>query len=330
MLRKRPTITIAIMPDRRVARCNPIWYNCRCVRQGSVSRVRASQIESHRGQRRVITLTTDFGTVDGYVAAMKGVILGINPEAIIVDVTHEIRPQDIREGAFVFGSTFEAFPPDTVHVVVVDPGVGSARRPIAVSTPAATFVAPDNGVLSWALRVAEADRWPVQAREIPLPVSTRAVVLKNSTYWRPRVSATFHGRDIFAPVAAHLSGGTPLAELGPSTQTLCLFPVPRAKLIASGKLEGHVIHVDRFGNLITDVTEADLSRFTAPTVRIGNVEIPQIVTHYAAGAVAGSKVLALLGSAGYLEIAVAQGSAAAALGLDVGTVVTVLQAGEER
>lgn len=292
-----------------------------------MSRERLTDAKSRRGQRRIITLTTDFGTADGYVAAMKGVILGINPDATVVDLTHEIRPQDIYQGAFVFGSTFEAFPPDTIHVVVVDPGVGSARRPIAVSTRSATFVAPDNGVLSWALRASEATEWPVQPRDLQLLRSVRAVVLDNPTYWRPRVSTTFHGRDIFAPVAAHLSRGVPLAELGSSTRTLCLFPVPRARLIAPGHLQGHVIHVDRFGNLITDITDADLDCFTAPTVRVGNVVMPRIVTHYATEAAATPKVLPLIGSSGFLELAVAHGSAAATLGLDVGAVVTVVDAG---
>ena len=149
---------------------------------------------------RIITLTTDFGTRDGFVGVMKGVILNINPHANIVDITHDIAPQNIEQGAFLFANAVKYFPANVIHVVVVDPGVGSARRPIAVQLGKTFFVAPDNGVLS---RITDHASLPI-----------RVVHLTNPAYWLPRVSATFHGRDIFAPVAAHLSLGVPLDALG--------------------------------------------------------------------------------------------------------------------
>ncbi|HXX59515.1 MAG TPA: SAM-dependent chlorinase/fluorinase, partial [Dehalococcoidales bacterium] len=154
---------------------------------------------------KIITLTTDFGLCDAYVAEMKGVILGIDPEAKIVDVCHTVRPQNIAQAGFVISTAYRYFPERTIHVVVVDPGVGSSRRAVLLHTPYADFLAPDNGVLSYVIQ--EALSQPVKGSTVKLKPGISAVSLTNSTYWLPEVSSTFHGRDIFAPVAAHLSLG---------------------------------------------------------------------------------------------------------------------------
>ena len=188
---------------------------------------------------KIITLCTDFCSQDGYVAAMKGAILCIAPDATLVDISHDITPQGILQAAFVLHAAYPYFPPSTVHVVVVDPGVGTSRRALALRTTRGVFVAPDNGVLSAVLR----DEC-VQA----------CVALEDPAYWRtPTVSTTFHGRDIFAPVGAHLANGVPMTALGPCVQDpVCLAEV-RPTRGPHGAVTGHVIHVDTFGNLITSI-----------------------------------------------------------------------------
>lgn len=273
--------------------------------------------------RRVITLTTDFGLQDPYVGSMKGVILTINPEAAIVDISHGVRPQAIEQAAFLLGTAWPYFPPQTIHVVVVDPGVGTERRALALRTPQATFVGPDNGVLSAALAdaVREGVSGEGRAAEVGLPPSHRAVSLTNEAYFRHPVSSTFHGRDIFAPVAAHLSLSVPLQELGPPVQRILALPPFRAKRQADGSLAGRVVHIDAFGNLVADVRCADLP--PQPIVEVAGERIEGISATYEEG----QGLLAIAGSSGYLEISVAGGHAAHYLSADVGVPVLVRPGG---
>ncbi len=252
----------------------------------------------------IITLTTDFGLTDGYVGTMKGVILSIGPTAIIVDISHDIAPQDVREAAYVLYAAYPYFPQGTIHVVVVDPGVGSERRAIALRTPQATFVAPDNGVLSY-----------VVARERVEEIAH----LTNPRYHLSPVSRTFHGRDIFAPVAAHLARGIPLAELGEPLTEIITFSLPRPQFRPDRDIVGQVIHVDRFGNLITSIMSKDLVDHSLPgesVVQIKGQSIRGIVNTYAE--VTSGKLLALIGSEGHLEISVSGGSASQTLEAKVG------------
>jgi S-adenosylmethionine hydrolase len=253
---------------------------------------------------RLITLTTDFGLEDAYVGVLKGVILGINPAATIVDVCHAIPPQDVRAAAFLLHTAWPYFPPGTIHVVVVDPGVGSQRRAIAVATEAATFVAPDNGVLSYVLAEAAAK-------------NTQAVHLTNQRYWLPQVSATFHGRDIFAPVAAHLSLGVPLADLGEplSLGELVTFPLPRPERQGDAWV-GHVVHVDHFGNLVTDLEAEAIGDAQTVVIEVGGQRIVGLRRTYTEGTP--GEPIALIGSSGRLEIAVPGGHAARWLQAQIG------------
>ncbi len=267
----------------------------------------------------VITLLTDFGTSDGYVAAMKGVILALCPPAVIVDVTHEVPAQDVLTGAFVLTTCYRYFPEGTIHVVVVDPGVGSARRAVLVEAAGFRFLAPDNGVLTLALRdsgFATPASGSVQPSALPLEV--RGWVLDNRALWRPEVSRTFHGRDIFAPVAAHLALGMPPDRVGPGIDYLLALPLPRPRRSADGRLQGEVLHVDRFGNLITNIREEDLTG-DAITVEIGERRIDGLSSSYAEG----GDLLAIVGSSGYLEIAMANGSAARTLATGRGATVAI-------
>ena len=254
----------------------------------------------------IVTLTTDFGTADGYVGAMHGVILGINAEARIVDITHEIARHNVREAAFVLYTAYPHFPNGTIHVIVVDPGVGSERRAIALRTAKAHFVAPDNGVLSY-----------VVAREQVLEM----VELSNPDYWLPEVSATFHGRDVFTPVAAHLSLGVPLSDMGPALPSIATFPLTEPSMEPNGIVRGHVLHVDRFGNLITDIRREVLADTESTQVEIGGHVINGIALTYAMAHK--GALVALIGSAGHLKIAVREGDAAALLGATIGMEVLV-------
>jgi S-adenosyl-L-methionine hydrolase (adenosine-forming) len=264
---------------------------------------------------RPIFFLTDFGLADTYVGVVKAVILGIAPDARIVDLTHDVPPQDVRAGAFALLTAVPHLPEDAVVLAVVDPGVGTARRPIAVQVGGRTFVGPDNGLLSWAIGVSEPDG---------------CVVLDRSRFWRPTVSATFHGRDLFGPVAAHLARGVPLAEVGSPCAGIQALPFPpvRRKIDAQWQIvsaQGEIIHVDRFGNLIANLSAADLP--SQPIVIIAGRSISGLAPHFQpVGDVAtadGSRLIALIGSSGLLEVAVPNGSAAAALVVGVGTPVTV-------
>ncbi|MBI3979547.1 MAG: SAM-dependent chlorinase/fluorinase [Chloroflexi bacterium] len=271
----------------------------------------------------LITLTTDFGLEDAYVGTVKGVILGLAPAATLVDLCHLVPPQDVRTASFLLDTAVRFFPPPAIHVVVVDPGVGGQRRPVALRMPHGTFVGPDNGVFSAVLAQAGlvAAGPPDDLALSALPPTVEAVHLNRPAFWLPSVSATFHGRDIFAPVAGHLARGTPLAAFGDPLPALHAYPVPRPSRRSDGALVAPVIHVDGFGNLITAATAADLAGRPADAVRIevAGRSIPGLVHTYSAG----SGLLALIGSSGHLEIALRDGNAAAELGLGRGGLVVI-------
>lgn len=244
-----------------------------------------------RAPHGCISLTTDFGDQDGYTGAMKGVLLSINPRLTIVDLTHQIPPQDIRAAAVVLCTAYAAFPPGTIHLVVVDPGVGTTRRLIAARLGVWTFVAPDNGVLAL-----------VRRRE----ALHAAVAITNTRYARRPISATFHGRDILAPAAAHLSRGLPLARLGPAMASLQPLDVPTAQPTAGDGQRGVIIHSDRFGNLLTNLTAPRRARGRSWCVHHHRRTYPLVDTY---AAVARNAILALVGSSGWIELAVRDGSA---------------------
>jgi S-adenosylmethionine hydrolase len=258
----------------------------------------------------IITLTTDFGERDPYVGMMKGVILSINPRALIVDITHGISPGSILEGSTIIKEAYRYFPSGTVHVGVVDPGVGGERRPIAAASKGHFFVGPDNGLF-----------WPVIAAD-PL---ADVIHLTEKHYWMDTVSFTFHGRDIFAPVAAHLLGGTDLFLMGEKMDNPVALDYPLVRR-EQDRLVGEVIRVDHFGNLITNITKEDLAGFLSSeglSVAIGGLTLTGIHTTYTD--VSEGEPLALIGSSNVLEIAVNRGSARANLGDEcgIGAKVTV-------
>ena len=246
----------------------------------------------------LVTLLTDFGTADYFVGAMKGALLASNPRAQVVDITHEIPAHDVEAGAFTLLAAFEAFPSGTVHVAVVDPGVGSSRRGVAVATPGHTFVGPDNGVFGYVYERVE---------------SFGVYHLTNENYFRKDVSATFHGRDIFAPVAGALSRGVAAEELGPRVEDFVRLPFARPVRRADGTLEGRVINVDRFGNCVTNFTPRDLppDAFDGGIrMKVGGFEVRRLRRFFAEEGGAPGEPFAIWGSAGLLEIAVYRDSAA--------------------
>ncbi len=271
----------------------------------------------------VITLTTDFGLADAYAAAMKGVILGINPDARLVDICHTIESRNIPQAAFVLSTVYEFFPERTVHLVVVDPGVGTHRKAVILRTPQADFIAPDNGVLSYVIE--QYTRGNVTDNRQPLDTDKAvAIEITNKRYWLRDVSATFHGRDIFAPVAAHLSLGTPLAEFGNPLDSLAVLYLLKPRQEADGSVIGSILHIDNFGNLITNIKQRDLPRDTAGiTVEVKSKIINGIADTYAAS----DGLCALTGSSGYLEIALKDGSAATYLTAVVGDEVIIRSGG---
>jgi len=255
----------------------------------------------------IITLLTDFGTADAFVGTMKGVILGINRDVQIVDLTHAVPPQQILPAALILRSAVPFFPTRTTHVAVVDPGVGSTRRPIVIEAEAGYLVGPDNGVLS--LAAAAVGRRQVR-------------VIDNAQCFRHPVSQTFHGRDIFAPAAAHLAGGGAAEVLGPPIESIVELTVPAPTDTAYG-LHGEVIHIDHFGNLLTNIDAGALARFTVQgvSVSINGEAVAGPVNAYAA--VPEGTPLAIVGSWGVVEIAVRNGSAAETFAAGLGTPVTV-------
>lgn len=263
----------------------------------------------------VVTFLTDFGTADTFAGQMKGVLLGIAPGTSVVDLTHAVPPQDVRAGAFQLWSAVEAFPEGSIHVAVVDPGVGTSRRALAIRSKRGDFfVGPDNGLLLPAV-----DR---------LGGVSQCVALTNPTYWRvAEPSATFHGRDIFAPAAGHLAVGVALSTLGTAVtdpQRSVALPQPR---LDGTDLVGEVVHVDAFGNLLTSFRRGDLPKHFR--VWVSGAEVKN-APHASYHAVAPGKLLAILGSAGLLEISVRDGSAAKATGAKVGDQVIVFTADSDR
>lgn len=254
--------------------------------------------------RPLIALLTDFGLRDHYVGTMKGVMLGICPEASLVDISHDVAPQDVMDAALELAAAYQYFPLETIFLVVVDPGVGSSRRGIAVEAGGYRFVAPDNGVLSIVL-----DRSPL----------SRAVELTASQYARSAISHTFEGRDRFGPAAAWLATGVDVTALGRPAVSLVRLDVPRPRATGAD-IDGEVLRVDRFGNLMTNIDREMLGRLPdAVTVQIGSHVIPRIVSTYAQAKT--GELCALVGSSDYLEIAVNGGSAAGMLGQGRGAVV---------
>ena len=254
----------------------------------------------------IITLTTDFGRKDAYTGAMKGVILGINPAARIVDLSHEIEPQNISEGSFVLASAYPYFPKGTVHVAVVDPGVGSGRKILCVKTRSAYFLAPDNGLLT-----------PVLDAEKSCVVRQ----ISNRQFFRKEISPTFHGRDILASVAGWLSKKDVFPRLGPKAGNLKRLPWPAVKRLRT-EVKGEILSTDHFGNLITNIRASDLRGNAGwRRVQAGRFIITARGKCYADGKP--GRVMALLNSMDYLEIAVPNGSAAALTGLRPGREVTV-------
>ncbi len=268
----------------------------------------------------IITLTTDFGYTDAYVAAMKGVILGINPEAKLIDISHSIKPRNILQAAFVLSTACQFFPERTIHVVVVDPGVGTERRAVILRTPLADFVAPDNGVLSYVMPPSLPEPVNSKCRQVELPPGLEAVAITRAEFWRSPVSATFHGRDIFAPVAARLSLGFPPADFGERITSLAILPLAYPQRTKDGTLLGQVLHVDNFGNLITSIKSSELPPAdTSIAIEVANRFISGLSRTYEAG----KGLLALVGSSGYLEISLKGGNASTFLGAEVGSEVKI-------
>ncbi|RPJ01692.1 MAG: hypothetical protein EHM39_02940, partial [Chloroflexi bacterium] len=276
-------------------------------------------------QTPTIVLLTDFGLSDTYVGTMKGVILSICPAARLIDLTHAVEPQHIRQAAYLLLTAYRYFPPHAVFLVVVDPGVGTARQPIAIETDHGVYVAPDNGVLSYVLSQVQ----PCQQ-----------VILQNPAYRLPSASQTFHGRDIFSPAAAHLANGVLITDLGPAIPQIAMLPEPLLEIGALG-VRGEVLHIDHYGNVITSIgrlmwTSADFLHFQPQFGRDHGVYPPIFATrcrvtvggqtisgiHRTYGDVPPGTLVALIGSAGQLEIGFNQGSAAEYLNVSVGDPVT--------
>jgi S-adenosyl-L-methionine hydrolase (adenosine-forming) len=262
--------------------------------------------------RPIITLTTDFGSSDHFVGAMKGVILDIVPDVQIVDICHSVQAFDVLDGALTISQVYSYFPTRTIHVVIVDPGVGTARRPILASTDKHHFVAPDNGVLSL-----------VYAREPRLHVRH----ITSEHYFLQPVSNTFHGRDIFAPVAAYLAKEVDSVKFGDEVEDYVRFSAPKPKAVDQNRVRGVVLKVDRFGNLITNITPQDVPMLFAGEgkafkIVVGSSEITKIHQAYAEGAP--GEVMGVLGSMGFLEIAANRGVAAQLTGAGKGSDVTII------
>jgi S-adenosylmethionine hydrolase len=255
----------------------------------------------------IITLTSDFGLTAPYVAVMKGVILSIDPDAAILDLSHSIRPQDLRHAGYFLRTTVPHFPQGTIHVAVIDPGVGSERRAIYAEAGGQRLVGPDNGIFTGVFQATGG--------------ATRIHELTNHRFWRPQVSDTFHGRDIFAPVAAHLSRGVDPCELGPELANPVELPSHSAVTFGQ-KWEGEVQFVDDFGNLITNIPSSKLKSLPL-TVSLGGSRPEVLAWVRTYSEAAPGQLVCLFSSDGYYEIAEVNGNAARRLGADVGTVVVL-------
>jgi len=258
----------------------------------------------------ILTLTTDFGLKDGFVGTLKGVILGICPEAQIADISHTISPQNVLESAFTLWRAYSFFPAGTVHVAVVDPGVGTQRRPLAMRLGGHFFVGPDNGLFTPVLADAGKNGWQVEI-----------VHLTNKDYWLPQVSRTFHGRDIFAPVAAHLAKAVPLSDLGEAIHDPVRLQMPHPEKTNDG-WRAHVTVVDVFGNCATDLPAAAVASAKGVAFRLRGREVRGLVEAY--GHHPPGELVALVDSENFVEIAVVNGSAARQLGAQVGDIIEVV------
>ncbi len=255
-----------------------------------------------------ITLTTDFGLQDHYVGVLKAVMLSISPSARMLDISHEIPPQDIMAGAWVVRNSAMLFPPKTVHLVVVDPGVGTERKPVALQIKDQFFVGPDNGIFSL----------------IGSEYEYEAVTLQNQTYWRPNPSNTFHGRDIFAPVAAHLANGVKLQELGDPLDKLVTYrwAVP---ISDRDGVQGWIVHIDRFGNLISNIPEKmvkEAGNSSQVKIYVGNTILTSLSATF--GEVPDGEPTAYIGSSGMLEVAINKGNAREMLGVEKGAQISIV------
>jgi S-adenosyl-L-methionine hydrolase (adenosine-forming) len=262
--------------------------------------------------RPIVTLTTDFGLNDHFVGAMKGVILEIVPEAAIVDISHAVQAFDVLDGAIAISQAYSYFPTGTVHVVVVDPGVGTTRRPIIASSDGYHFVAPDNGVLSM-----------IYAKEERIHV--RHVTSEH--YFHQPVSNTFHGRDVFAPVGAYLAKQVDSHKFGEEIEDYVKFAAPRPKPAGENRIRAVVLKVDRFGNLITNVTPQDVPALFSEKpgafkITVGSKEVTEIRTSYSEGTA--GQVFGILGSMGYLEIAANRAPATQITGANKGSEVSIV------
>ena len=252
---------------------------------------------------------------------MKGVILGVNPSASIVDISHDVQPQQILDGAFIIGTSHRYFPEGTIHVVVVDPGVGTDRRAVLLVTPVAFFLAPDNGLLSWIIREGSDIEEAHKSARVAVPASYRAYSLTNPKFWMHPVSSTFHGRDIFAPVAAHISLGVLPREMGQEISELTYVSDPLPGWIKD-ELIGHVVHVDRFGNLVTNIHSTRLDTIGQISMEVKGRCVTGISRSYAER----EGLMGIIGSYGFLEFSVRDGSAAQELEAVVGDTVRVKHA----
>jgi S-adenosyl-L-methionine hydrolase (adenosine-forming) len=264
-------------------------------------------------QRPTIALLTDFGTQDHYVGALKGAILTYCPDARIVDIVHDVPAHDVEAGAYSLAAAFRSFPPNTIFVAVVDPGVGGRRRPIVIDCAGHAFVGPDNGIFTYVL----VENYDYKVHEIT-----------NRALMSPHVSATFHGRDVFAPVAGHLARGVPVGEVGPLVSDPVVFPLQSMRQTNPCEWEANVVHVDHFGNLTTTLYHRDLMSILAqagndPTEIVVVVEGWVLPFVHAYSEVALGEACALVGSTGRLEIAVNRGSAAQAIGAGKGSPVRI-------
>jgi S-adenosylmethionine hydrolase len=271
----------------------------------------------------IITLLTDFGVTDTYVGEVKGAILAINPQVVLVDLTHHVKPQAVHEAAFLLGNAHRSFPSGAVHLAVVDPGVGTGRRPLLLATDNALYVGPDNGIFSYILgehllsNDVSKSRSDSATNLVAVPSGVMAYELTKSQYWRHPVSRTFHARDIFGPVAAYLSLGTSPEHLGEQLENINSLSLLGLEW-KMGALTGYVLHVDPFGNLITNIPECEIGCGSVQVI-VGGRTICGLSEFYAQDKL----FVALVGSHGMLEIAVPNGNAALALQVGVGEEVVV-------
>lgn len=261
----------------------------------------------------LITLITDFGIADTYVGVLKGVILSINPSCTIVDITHQIPPQDISEAAFALMTAYAYFPKGTIHLVIVDPGVGSTRRPLLIEAENYFFVGPDNGVFSAVLRK---------------PGLKSVIELTNTEHFLADVSSTFHGRDIFAPVAAHLSRGSPCSQFGVPISDFVVSDWPQPSVVAAGEAQGVILHIDRFGNLITNFSRDFIKQALGNrpfNIKCADTVISKVIPSYSHAQP--GELCGVFGSSNFLEISVTNGSAHDRLKVRCGDVVTIIETG---